>query len=270
MLLTAFGLLSGCAAAPERPTVSLPSPQPRMAMGQSSTVSSSRDAAAAVPTVFHVEVYLFSVPDGTYANNEAFWKRIDEQCFDPGTSEVLQNNGIRAGLAPLSEIEHFAQFLDQVTPVQKITVAGMEMKDAQIPMRKEIPEQIIFHFNRSNALSGTKYDKSENILNISFEPAPRKPGQVRLTFCPMVRTLRKQLQVTQMNEAYEIQFVSPEKLYDLNFRVDLPTTSFLIITPSPQASNLVSVGNAFFINDAPAERQEQVMLIVAEPYRVRR
>ncbi len=226
------------------------------------------DAAPAVPLVFHVEMFVLSVPDGTFAGNEEFWKRIDEQCVDVATSDLLQKNGIRVGVAPMGELEHFASFLDGIAPVQKLAIAGQQVKDAQIDMKLNIPEQAIFHYDKHNALIGKSFDRSDNILNVSFEPAPRKPGQLRLTLCPMVRALRKRMQFTQLNDTYEIQFVNPEMFYDLHFKADIPTDSFLIVTPSPDASRPSSVGNAFFIKNSPAERQEQVLIVVPQPYKV--
>src|SRR4051812_7697836 len=41
------------------------------------------------PTRVQMDVYQLSVPFGTVSKNEAFWKRIDEQCVDVATYDVI-------------------------------------------------------------------------------------------------------------------------------------------------------------------------------------
>ena len=221
-----------------------------------------------MPLVFHVEVFVLGVPPGTFSGNEEFWKRIDEQCVDVPTYDLLYKNGIRVGVAPTSELDDFAKYMNDVAPVEKISMNGSEVKDAQIEMKKDLPEQVIFHFDRQNNAIGRSFDRSENFWDISFEPAPRKPGQLRLTLCPMIRASRRQVVFTQLNEGYEMKFVSPEMIYDLNFRVDIPAGGFLVVTPSPNARRPTSVGNAFLVKDGPTSKLEQVLIIIPKQLRV--
>lgn len=256
----------GCGAAQK--STGVVAAQPVVAMVQPQPADIPRDAAADSPAIFHVEMFLLNPPEGTFSGNEDFWKRIDEQCVDPATASLLQSNGIRVGLAPLSELESFDKYMDESHPVQKLAVVGSEVKDAQIDMKPEVPEQIIFHLDKTNTPVGRTFGKSENIINISFEPAPRKPGQLRLTVCPMVRATRRQMRFTELNSEYELEFVNPEHYYDLNFRVDIPPEHFLVVTPSASARITTSVGHAFFIKEAPAERQEQVLIVVPHPIQI--
>src|SRR5215203_478575 len=54
-----------------------------MAQGaQPAPPDAPRDAAPAQSITFQVEVYRVLVPFGTFTGNEAFWKRMDEQCVD--------------------------------------------------------------------------------------------------------------------------------------------------------------------------------------------
>jgi hypothetical protein len=137
-------------------------------------------------------------------------------------------------------------------------------------MHDPVQVQDIFHFDRQNELVGRTFPESVNIMNVSFAPAPRKPGQLRLTLCPMVRATREKLQLVGDDQQVGLKFVTPETLYDLNFSVDIPVDSFLIVTPSPDAQRLTSMGNAFFIKETPSERQEQIMLVMPWPHEVQK
>jgi hypothetical protein len=255
-----LSFLSGCA--PKQEETGLPPP---LAITQGKPANSPVDAAPSANMIFHVEVFVLNAPSGTFSRNEEFWKRIDEQCVDVPTSELLQKNGLRVGIAPLTELEPMTPFMVDATPVQKFAVTGAELKDVQIDMKVGVPSQTIFVFDRQNQPVGRTYDKSENVMNVSFRPAPRKPGHLRMEFAPMVRTLRKRMQFTAMNEAFEIQFVNPEVYYDLNFLADIPADSFLIVTPSEYASRPTGLGRAFMIKDTPTSQLEQMLLIVPQP-----
>lgn len=262
-LWIAAAALAGCTPNPAPNT-----PAPPMAVTRGHPSNAPRDPEPATPLVFHVEIFRLEAPLGTFSTNEEFWKRIDEQCLDPATSDLLQRNGIRVGIAPLAEMEQFSRFMEEVLPAEKLAITGTEVKDARIPMKAEVPGQNLFHFDKRNELIGRTFDRCENVINVSFQPAPRKPGELRLTVCPVVRALRKRLQFTQLNSEYEMQYVNPEWLYDLNFKADIPVDSFMVITPSPHADKQTSVGNAFLIKNAAAEQLEQLLIIVPQRYRV--
>jgi hypothetical protein len=99
-------------------------------------------------------------------------------------------------------------------------------------------------------------------MNVSFEPAPRKPGQLRLTLCPMVRETRRHLMFTQLNDTYEMKYVDPEMYYDLNCRVDIPKDGFLVLTPSPKVALPSIIGRAFLTKDGPTDQLEHVLIII--------
>jgi hypothetical protein len=255
-------LMAGCAQQQAQSGAS-----PPFAITQGRPSNAPLDAVPSSQTVFHVEVFVLSAPPGTFSRNDEFWKRIDEQCLDVGTYELLQKNGLRVGIAPLAELETLSPYMVDATPLQKFAVTGAEIKDVQIDMKVSVPSQTIFYFNRENQPVGRSYDKSENVMNVSFKPAPRKPGHLRMEFCPMVRTLRKRMQFTAMNDSYEIQFINPEVYYDLGFLVDIPSDSFLMITPSEYASAPSRLGRAFMIRETPTAQLEQLLLIVPQPVR---
>jgi hypothetical protein len=158
----------------------------------------------------------------------------------------------------------FGKYMEGLLPLQDITIPALQ-GGTQIEMRLNLMQQTIFQMNRQNIAVGQSYEASDNILNVNFEPAPRKPGQVRLSLAPMVRAQRKMLHYTTQNGEQEIAYDSPEHFYDLNFKVDLSEDRFLVVTPSPDAVRTTSVGHAFFKKETETERKEQVMIIMSEP-----
>ena len=223
------------------------------------------DAAPPVRELFRIDLYQFTAPLGSLGRNEAFWKRIDEQCVDVGTYDLLFKNGLRVGVAPISEFDGIKKHIDADASCHCMSITGAVAKQMQLETCKDLLEQWIFHFDPNNALIGRSYDRCTNLLNLSFEPTPRKPGSVRVKLCPMVRSNRTRLEFSVLNDEREINYVSPEMLYDLNIRVDIPPETFFILTPSSDADRLTSVGHAFLTSDGPTERLEQVIVLVPRP-----
>lgn len=226
---------------------------------------SELDAPAASQLIFAVDVWVLSVPHGTLSANEEFWKRVDEHAVDPATYDLLYRSGVRVGEAPRSELALLDKYMDRPITKTKSNVTGTEVKNMQIEMKKGVLEQDIFHLNRANERIGRTFQDSDNFINISFEPALRKPRQVRMTFCPMVRSTHSLMRASPKNQTYEIQFTAPEVLYDLNFRLDLSEDNFIIAMPSPDATR-TDVGGAFFTKDGQTEKLEQVLIVMVKPF----
>ncbi|MBV8782042.1 MAG: hypothetical protein JO353_11650, partial [Phycisphaerae bacterium] len=234
-----------------------------MAMSQDSIYSPHpRDAAAPVHEVFRIDAYQFSVPIGTIGRDESFWKRIDEQCVDVATYDLLFKNGLRIGVAPMSEFDGIKKHLDTDTSCKKITVNGAAGRKVQLETRKDLVAQTIFYFDGDNNAVGRSFDRSTNLIDLSFEATPRQPGSIRVSLAPEVRANRAQLEYSLLNEEREFQFVEPETFYDLNCRADIPRDSFLILTPSTDADRLTSMGHAFLTTDTSPQRTEQVIVLV--------
>lgn len=261
-----LALIVGGCGAPQKTEPSMT--RPVVALNQARGPAEPKDAPPAVPTAFQVDMRLVSFPVGAYSANEAFWKRMDEHCVDPATSDLLYKNGVRIGVARMAELDHFMKFIEDVAPIQPFTMAGTEMRNVQLEMKTKLPEQKLFYFDRTNQPIGRDFHSSDNVLNISFEPAMRKPGTLRLTICPMVRSTQQRPEYTVRGTELTFQFVNDEKLYDLNCKADIPPDSFLVITPSPDAWRRTSVGNGFLIKDAPAERREQVLLVIPRALKI--
>jgi hypothetical protein len=116
-------------------------------------------------------------------------------------------------------------------------------------------------------LTGRTFDACENIFNISYRRAPRKLGEMRLTIAPMVRSLKKRLEYTAKNDEIEIQYLAPVKFY-LNIEADLPMDKFLVLGPSDTAQLPTIIGHQFFVKDDPSQQMEQVLIFVAQPFRM--
>ena len=227
---------------------------------QPAPADAPRDAQSAKPVMFQVDVYRISVPFGTFTGNEAFWKRMDEQCVDAFQGDLLNRNGIRVGLAPLSEIDFLKQFMEEKPVISKMTTTATEVPLVEIEMQKDLPHQTVSFFNPDLRIQD--YEGSTNVINMSFQPAPRKPGCMRLTLAPMVRSIRKHYQFTKLNNELEVQYINPETYYDLKLRVDIPKDQFFIVMPSADARYETSVGRAFLTKDGPTDRLEQILLII--------
>ncbi len=213
--------------------------------------------------VQQLDVYLVAVPLGAVSRSNEFWKRVDEATVDPATYDLLYKNGIRVGVARTSEWSYFKSIIDQYPAHSRnASVSGGDAGALQLDMKKAVPWQDIFYFTDENILYGRSYEKSDNLLGISFLQAPRKPGTVRMSVCPTVRSLRKTFEERMHGEEHQFAYVSPEKLYDLNLTTDVPLNSFLVIAPSQMAKWEMSIGAAFFVSDGVAEQFENVLLLV--------
>src|SRR3954471_13157686 len=199
------------------------------------------------PTV-NLSIYHLRVPMGTVSASEEFWKRVDEHALDVSTYDVLYKNGIRVGLASMSDLDAFMKILDK-NPVASLPTifASSGTKLIELPMKTGAIDQVLYDFDLKNTMSIRSFEECDNIFCVEFSPAPRKAGDVRISFCPMVRTLRKRLVATGDIDTREVEYKSPEKYFQLNLRADIPLDSFLILGPSPESKSPMSLGHAFFM-----------------------
>ncbi|HEV8379809.1 MAG TPA: hypothetical protein VGP99_13235 [Tepidisphaeraceae bacterium] len=221
------------------------------------------------PTV-NLSIYHLRVPVGTVSGNDEFWKRVDEHAVDITAYDVLYKNGIRVGRAPISELEAFLKILDR-NPMQTLPTvfAASGAKTIELPMKKGALDQILYDFDLKNTLTVRSYEECDNIFCVEFSPAPRKAGDVRISLCPMVRTLRKRLVATGDIDTREVEYKSPEKYFQLNLRTDIPLDGFLVLGPSPEAKSTMSLGHAFFMLGGATEQQEDVLLILPQAMKPR-
>ena len=262
--------LSGCAANPQAGATYAPAGK---AAGDGKVVFANqlREADAAADSaarlrIVQLEIYKLEIPLGAISRSEEFWKHVDEDSVDVGTYDLLRKNGWRLGVAPNREWGYFKDIIDSypasAAPHTLVTGTAGANGTMELSMKEKIPYQNIFYFNDRNALFGRTFERCENILNIAMQQAPRKIGEARVTVCPTVRALRRRFEVTTKNDEKVIEYLYPERLYDLNLQVDIPMNHFLVIAPSPEAKWRTSLGASFLIDDQAAERIEYVLVLV--------
>jgi hypothetical protein len=139
----------------------------------------------------------------------------------------------------------------------------------EFPMKKAAVDQVLYDFDLKNTLTIRSFEECDNIFCVEFSPAPRKAGDVRISLCPMVRTLRKRLVPTSELDTREMEYKSPEKFFQLNLRTDIPLDGFLILGPSPEAKNTMSLGHAFFMLGGATEEQEDILLVIPQALKPR-
>lgn len=286
--LLASPLLSGCLTAPKgmHSFLAHANPQaPQTPVAQSDPPGTSdhvitaasemdpsapvpQDAQPAVPITFQLVCYQLKVPIGTVSRNEAFWKRIDEQCMDPSRYDLVRRNGIRIGEASVSEFDHIRDMLDHHPGSGRaMGTLAPDAKNIELEMKKNIVFQTVNYYDDNNQLCGRTFDQCENILNLSYQRMPHTIGDMRLAITPMVRSMRKHIEFTEMNQEVEVQYTSPEKFY-LSLIVDLPMNKFLVVAPSYDANLPTLLGHQFFVENDPSEQMEQVLIFVAQPFRL--
>jgi hypothetical protein len=218
------------------------------------------DAAPMRVSIVQLDVFRPILPLGAISRSEEFWKHVDEQRIDVGTYDLLRKNGWRLGVAPTAEWPYFRDILNSYPSASETTiVTGPGV--LEVPMKKNIPYQVMSYFDDQNKLFFRTDERCENLLSITFKQAPRRPGEARVTVCPTVRSLYTKFQVKKNNEEVEIRSVRPERLYELNLQVDIPINHFLVIAPSPEVKWKTSLGATFLVHDWPAEQMEQVILL---------
>ncbi len=260
LLIALFGMLWGCDV-----TKKPPQTMPTELMPSATVVPPRADPNAVFRPMVHLSIYQIGVPAGSVSRSDEFWKRVDERALDVATYDVLYKNGVRIGVAPLSEIDHFLEILDRNPVRARPTMfATAGVKVVELPMKRGVPSQTIYDFNSRNEMTIRTYDDCDNVLLVEFQAAPRKSGDVRIALCPMVRSQRKRLVAVGDDSVKEIQWRADERLYELNLKADAPLDSFLIIAPSPEAQNKMSLGQAFLVRNAETEQYEDVVIIVPQ------
>jgi hypothetical protein len=273
LIVVALLLLTGCLPTPGTP----PPPQAktgevkagqRLVADQSTPAQAApQDAPEAVGIVIQFEIWELHVPYGTVSRNEDFWKRINENVVDVETADRMWRNGVRIGEAPIDEWPYFKGIIEQnpARSRQQVHMAR-EAKTIELPARGEQRWQDLFFFDSTDRMIGRTFEECENLFTLAFEPAPRRPGTVRMVLCPVVRATRRHLEFVGQRENKTVQYVQAKRLFDLNLRTDIPLDSFLVVAPSSEARIPTSIGANFLTLDGPAERLERVYLFVPRPF----
>lgn len=219
-----------------------------------------RDAVPEQPYLIQLVAYRITLPAGAVSKSDDFWKHINEQAVDVGTYERLLANGMRCGVAAATEWDYIKGILDKnPAQTQRTGFTGRDARGIDLEMKKGIEYQNVFAFDTSGQLAGRTYERCDNLLRLSFMPAPRKHGSARIAVCPVVKSLRERLVPIGDVSTRRIERVYPEHLYDLNLVVYVSIDSFLVIAPSPDLQ-LPLLGKTFLVNDGPTEQTETLLV----------
>jgi hypothetical protein len=279
-------VLIGCAGAPQDdkpgPEASVMAPAgggaggvrakaPVFANEISATSPGGANAPARVPRrrVVRMDVFQLRTPLGSISRSEEFWKHVDEQSIDVGTYDLLRKNGWRIGIAPTSEWNYFVDIIENYPaspkPTSLTAAPGGDGASLELTMSKGIPYEVVSYFNDENRLFLRSYEECENLINISLQQAPRKPGEARVSVCPTVRGTYRRYQVVNGEKGgaeREYKYERPERLYDLNCEVDVPVDHFFVVAPAPEVKWTTSLGQTFLVQNGGADRYEQILLLV--------
>jgi hypothetical protein len=221
--------------------------------------------ATQVGTTVHVgmDVFHLQVPYGTLCRNEEFWKRVDEEALDPMTYDLLRRNGVRVGVAPIDEWPYLSQIIQQhPAKFHKMLLPINEAAVTEVEMKKDLPAQNLFYFDPMGNLVGRSFERSENFIAMTVERAPRRPGSLRVTLCPVVKSMRREFEYSLTNAEREFTIVRPERLYDINLCTELPPNQILIVAPSEESRWPTSIGSSFLVKDGTTEQFEQILILV--------
>jgi hypothetical protein len=225
------------------------------------------DATPEVQFLVQVIAYKITLPAGAVSRNPDFWKRVKENAVDVATYEMLYKNGMRVGVAASSEWDYLKGVLEQNPAMtQTSTFTGREVKDLETELKLKVPYQNLFYYDAAGELVGRTHERCDDLVRVSFQPTPRKPGTVRITLCPVVRSLRERIVPVGDVNTTTYQFTHPEQLYDLNLTADVPLDEFLVVAPSPEAKWPTSLGNNFLVEDGPTEQKETLLIFRPVPF----
>jgi len=226
------------------------------------------DATPAVPILVQINTYKITLPVGAVSRSAEFWKRVNEKAVDVATYELLYKNGVRVGIGSSSDWDYLKSVLDQNPALtQRTTATGTDVKDFDTELKLKVPYQDLFYYDAGGDLVGRTHERCDNLLRMAFQSAPRKPDTVRLTLCPVIRSLRERIVPVGDINTRSYPFIHPEQLYDLNLIVDIPFDGFLVVAPSPEAKWPTSLGSNFLVDDGSAEQKETLLVFRPIPFR---
>ncbi|MFI5378897.1 MAG: hypothetical protein ACHRHE_06355 [Tepidisphaerales bacterium] len=228
-------------------------------------VIQAMDPVVVVRPQVHLSILQFTVPVGTIGGNEKFWKRVDEAAIDARTHDILDRNGIRVGLAPMSELDGLmAQMAKHAPDAKPAVYAAAGAKNIELMMKQAVQYQIVYHFSPEGEMPVRSYDDSDNLLCLEFQAAPRKAGDIRVGLCPTIRSRRTQLVAVNNLNAVAVERITPEYFFDLNLLTDIPLDSFLVMAPSAESRSAMSIGSTFLVSGAESGQKETVLLLIPQ------
>lgn len=274
LLLLLVTLPIGCAARPR--SEGAPADKPAAPLQLSASPDTTRHAFGEtrlvsddVQILLQLDIYRLTVPLGAISNDDRFWKHIDEDHVDLATHALLLNNGLRYGLGATEEWDYYKGIIDKYgATAQKGSTSPTRKGNFELPMAESVEAQDIFFLDDHWQLYGRSYQKCDNLIAVSFEPTPRQLGDATIEAVALVRGIRRQYEVTILNDTREIELKRPEYLYDLRLRQNVPIDHFLVIAPAPLAKLPDNLGHTFLVKADVASPTETVLVLAPRPFRL--
>ncbi|MEM8875027.1 MAG: hypothetical protein AAGD32_12320 [Planctomycetota bacterium] len=258
-----LALFAGCEAAETvvAPPVEAQVAQPLTAQVQAPYVPA--DPQPQQVTVFALTVIDVTVPAGQISRNEEFWLRFDEQIVDVASSDLLQKNGIRVGVAPLVELVELQDMI-QDPGARRTDVLQLEDKFIELPVKDNVIREDLFWFDDQNRVNGRTVENANYHMMVGFRRTPRRTDLLTVSISPGYRETRQNLRWRRGGDREVIEWQANELLYDLNLRTDVAVGQCLVIAPGPDSDRVGSIGSAFLRDIEGPERVERVMVVVPQ------
>jgi hypothetical protein len=216
--------------------------------------------------VVQLIAYKLTVPARAVSHSEEFWKHVNEEAIDIGQHDTLFANGFRVGIAPRSDWEYFRNILERENVVTQISgSSGLGGHALELPLKFAVPEDTVMYIDPQHGLSGQIYERCDELINIHFEPVPRKPGDVRLEVTPLFRSVRSEIKYT-LGGPLTYVFTHHDYLFNLKAQVDVPLDNFLILAPSSDADRTSSLGHKLLRSVGEGKEYETVLLLAPQPF----
>jgi len=211
-------------------------------------------------------MYRLQMPFGANSADPAFWKPLEEDAVDAQTSARLTLNGIRVGRGRVADWPQYLQILERESAIKMFDglFAGQSVDDVPIDMSDELPEELLSIFDE-HGLTMRSFDHCQNRFSFSFQWAPRKPGTIRITVCPVVMVWQMRMDFTMSDKGDPASYRYRENLYDLHLCADIAPGEFMVIGTSPATADPSRVGSRFLTRDGPNQRFEQLLIFVGNP-----
>lgn len=251
-------LIASCAAPKAKPTTTpvVVAPDPA-----TPTDAAPQDPEHVTRKVFQLALYQLAVPQGSISANETFWKPFDETFLGPWQHALLGKNGLRVGRARFAELGYLKDQLAEAEQSATQNVVGVEAKDTEISVRRDVATQTLFVFDNDGRSDGRDFVRVEDLFAIGFRQTPRHQDQLRLTMAPLIRALQSHIEANPLT--LDVKRVKSQSLYELGIKFDLSVGECVVIAPNEAATtNAMLVGRVFMMEERPAERVEKVLVIV--------
>lgn len=217
-------------------------------------------------TVFYLDVYQVAVPIGAVSTSDEFWRQVDEDPIDPIRRDLLQKNGIRAGIGETADWDYCRSLIENYPHFARSgSAVATGTGTVELVMKQNVLTQDIFLLRGQGRMTGRTYDRCHNIIGVSFWPDPRQQDVMRITISPTVRSTRTFLEYNRSNQEKDPPFIdrTPEYLYDLNLEVRISGDKFLVMGLAKTGqSEPTSLGHQFLTLDGDVEKKEQVVFFV--------